>query len=165
MAKIIAETNTSPKQTTSRMSNAWSTLSSTTSHQHRLLCEQNTPSVGQSILITADLCGWASSTLLQANHRLALSSRDRDAALLTSLKFTFRRWPRWFLSRSILFGMFLLGWHQTLPSEQQTPGRKASHFYKSHLLLTYKPWFPSSGSCHQSAQFTPPWASAQTLNH
>lgn len=31
MAKIIAETYTSPKQTTSRMNNAWSILSSTTS--------------------------------------------------------------------------------------------------------------------------------------
>lgn len=70
MAKIIAETYTSPKQTTSRLSNVWSILSPATSHQHRLPCEQNTPNIGQDILITADLCGWASSTLLQANHRV-----------------------------------------------------------------------------------------------
>lgn len=105
MAKIIAETYTSPKQTTSRVSNAWSVLSSTVSHQHRLPCEHNTPKEGR---------GFGSQHISVAGPALGRAGPEFKRQGCCASDFSEIHLDH---NDSILVGMLLLGWHQTLPLE------------------------------------------------
>lgn len=127
MAKIIAETYTSPKQTTSRMNNASSILSSTTSvhlstsspvsETHTIYCM-----VFQTLQIStagpAPLCFKQSKGIC----------REKDAAALISLKFTFRRWKQHFRSRHFIW--HILAWVVSVPF------RKATNYQKSFTNST-----------------------------
>jgi len=125
MAKIIAETYTSPKQTNSRMNNAWSILSSTTSFHlstsspvsktHTLHCK-----IFQMLQISmagpAPFCCKQTAGFTQ-------SEREKDAALI-SLKFTFKRWKQCFPSRHFI-------WHMLAWVVSDPPFRKADIYQKS----------------------------------
>lgn len=140
MAKIIAETYISPKQATCRMNNAWSILSSTTSPQYRLPCEQNTYDILWGISDTADSCGWASSTLPRASRGVYTVKESR--MLLFLLWNSPLEGENDASEIGILLGACLLGWYQTPPLEKQIPTRKALPTPQESLTVALQTLLP-----------------------
>lgn len=149
MAQIIAETYTSPKQTTSRINNVLSSLSSATSvHLSTGSPVSKThANVLSDVSDPADLCSWDSSPLLQVcrpkQRKMYFCSSYLFEIHLEKVKTALCKWAFCFAR--------LLGWYQIPSLGKQGSTRKVIPILQE---LTYKPCLPCSDNRHQPGRST-----------